>query len=562
MICHYFEPPTFLFYVPELVQSLPLLYYSHIPATILALIIGFFVFSNNPTSLKNRLLLLISLCFAGWTVINLIAWTNIKVSLILTIWPFFAIFSTLIAILSIYFLYAFIHNDNELPDKYKIALLLISAPVFIFAHTNLSVSGFQISDCDAFGFEGGIYNAYYLLVGILAMIINLVMIIRNYPKATLLMKKEIVYMGIGLELYLALFFLFTYIASYLTNLGIVENSDLEFYGLFGKTIFMVFVAIMIVRFKAFNVSLLASKALLIALIILTASQFTYIDNTTGIVLTALTLVITGVIGIALLRSVKNEIRQRSQLEILTKQLEKTNVRLKELDKLKSEFVSIASHQLRSPLTAIRGYASLVLEGSYGKIPEKAKEVIERIEESSKLMALGIEDYLNVSRIESGSMKYIMSDFNLRNETENLCDDLRIDAIKQGLVLIFRTNLKSKGIVNADIGKTVQVIQNLIHNAIKYTKKGSIKVLVRDDVVNKKIHIDIEDTGIGMSEKTIDKLFQKFERADNANSANISGTGLGLYVAVKMTEAMGGSISAHSEGDGKGSRFTITLPLAM
>jgi signal transduction histidine kinase len=348
----------------------------------------------------------------------------------------------------------------------------------------------------------------------------------------------------------------------LTNLGIVENSDLEFYGLFGKTIFMVFVAIMIVRFKAFNVGLLASKALLIALIILTASQFTYIDNTTGIVLTALTLVITGVIGIALLRSVKNEIRQRSQLEILTKQLEKTNVRLKELDKLKSEFVSIASHQLRSPLTAIRGYASLVLEGSYGKIPEKAKEVIERIEESSKLMALGIEDYLNVSRIESGNMKYIMSDFNLRNETENLCDDLRIDAIKQGLVLIFRTNLKSKGIVNADIGKTAQVIQNLIHNAIKYTKKGSIKVLVRDDVVNKKLHIDIEDTGIGMSEKTIDKLFQKFERADNANSANISGTGLGLYVAVKMTEAMGGSISAHSEGDGKGSRFTITLPLAM
>ena len=308
--------------------------------------------------------------------------------------------------------------------------------------------------------------------------------------------------------------------------------------------------------------MIASQAILIALLILTISQYTFAESITSIVLTSITLLFTAIIGFILLRSVRKEIKQRTELEHLTQKLAHANEKLKELDKLKSEFVSIASHQLRSPLTAIRGYASLLTDGTYGKLPAKATEALERISESSKNMAYSIEDYLNVSRIESGNMKYNYSDFNLKDEAEKVTDDLRSQAIKQGLGLIFRTNLKSRGVVHADIGKTVQIIQNLINNSIKYTPKGSIKVLVRDDVVKKRIFIDIEDTGIGMNEKTLASIFGKFERASNANSVNTGGTGLGLFVAKMMAEAMGGGITAHSEGDGKGSRFTIELPLAM
>ncbi len=160
------------------------------------------------------------------------------------------------------------------------------------------------------------------------------------------------------------------------------------------------------------------------------------------------------------------------------------------------------------------------------------------------------------------MKYNMADFNLKDETEKICDDLRPDALKKGLTVIFRSDLKSQGIINADIGKTVQILQNLIHNSIKYTPKGSIRVLVRDDVVNKKIFVDIVDTGIGMDKEALETVFEKFERAQNANTVNISGTGLGLYVALKMAEAMDGGITAHSEGADRGSRFTIEMPLAM
>ncbi len=255
-------------------------------------------------------------------------------------------------------------------------------------------------------------------------------------------------------------------------------------------------------------------------------------------------------------------QQYEQLEVLTKDLEKANARLKELDKAKSEFVSIASHQLRSPLTSIRGYASMLAEGSFGKMTQKAQEAAARIEESAKLMAMSVEDYLNVSRIESGNMKYNLSDFNLRDMTEKICEDLRPDALKHSLILLFRTDLSSRAIVNADVGKTNQIVHNLINNSIKYTPKGTIQVFMRDDLKKKRIYVDITDTGIGMSQETIGKLFNKFSRADNANSVNVSGTGLGLFVALKMAEQMGGNISAQSEGDTKGSTFTFELPLAM
>jgi signal transduction histidine kinase len=205
---------------------------------------------------------------------------------------------------------------------------------------------------------------------------------------------------------------------------------------------------------------------------------------------------------------------------------------------------------------------MLIEGSYGPVPEKAKESLQRIEESAKLMAMSVEDYLNVSRIESGNMKYVYTDFNINDAVSNICDDLRPEAMKQQLILLNRSDLKSRGVVHADIGKTTQIIHNLINNSIKYTQKGSISVFVRDDLEKKRVYIDITDTGIGMNEKTLHTIFQKFERANNANSVNISGTGLGLYVALKMAEAMGGDITAHSEGDSKGSRFTIEMPLVM
>jgi hypothetical protein len=115
-------------------------------------------------------------------------------------------------------------------------------------------------------------------------------------------------------------------------------------------------------------------------------------------------------------------------------------------------------------------------------------------------------------------------------------------------------------VHADIGKVRQVIMNLVDNAMKYTPKGGITVIAHDDVKKKKMYVTIKDTGVGMSKDTIDEVFEKFVRAQNANRVNVTGTGLGLFVAKKMMDEMGGRIWGESEGEGEGSSFHIELPL--
>jgi len=328
------------------------------------------------------------------------------------------------------------------------------------------------------------------------------------------------------------------------------------------TVFMTMMGVFIVRSKTFNVSVIAPQALVVALLILVGSQFTFVSSTAGIILTTITLVLTAIAGLITVGSAKKEIKQREEIEKLAGRLKKANKRLKVLDQMKSEFVSIASHQLRSPLTSIRGYASMLLDGSYGKISPKATGAVERISESSKFMASSIEDYLNVSRIEAGNMKYELADFNLKNEAEHVADDKRQEAIKKGLVLTFKSDVDGHGVVNADIGKTRQILHNLVNNAIKYTPRGSIVVFAHNDRKKKKMYVDIIDSGIGMKSDELEDIFGKFERAHNANQTNVTGTGLGLFVAQKMAQEMKGDVTAFSEGVGHGSTFRLEMPLQM
>ncbi len=263
-------------------------------------------------------------------------------------------------------------------------------------------------------------------------------------------------------------------------------------------------------------------------------------------------------SILLVRSVMQEIRTRREIEILAKNLEQANVRLKELDRLKSEFLSFATHQLRSPLTAIKGYASLVLEGSYGMVPVSIKEAAGRIFESAQGLTKIVEDFLNISRIEQGKMKYEFAETDLGALTKEVGEELKPNVEKSGLTLSFKTDGKASYKARVDIGKTRQIIGNLIDNAIKYGKSGDISVFVKSPIAGL-VRIEIKDMGVGIDKETMERLFQKFSRASDANASNTSGTGLGLYVAKEMATGQGGRLWAESEGRGKGSTFIVEFP---
>jgi len=332
--------------------------------------------------------------------------------------------------------------------------------------------------------------------------------------------------------------------------------------------FVGFTAYAILKLHLFNIKVIATELLVFALSIFIFIRAVVSESVTEQFINAGIFLSIIIVGVFLIRSVIKEVSQREKIETLAKDLEKTNadlesanVRLKELDKLKSEFVSLASHQMRGPITAIKGYASLLIEGMYGKLDDKVKEAVGVIFESSASMAVIVDDFLNLTKIEQGKMSYDFTLVDICSVADEVSKEIRPVVEKKGLKFIYTCHSDGMHNAVADKGKIRQVMMNLIDNAIKYTPKGSVTLEIKKETHegHLKISIIVSDTGVGLSADAMPKLFQKFARAKNANDANVLGTGLGLYVVRQMVEAHKGTVRVESEGENKGSRFIVEIP---
>jgi signal transduction histidine kinase len=250
------------------------------------------------------------------------------------------------------------------------------------------------------------------------------------------------------------------------------------------------------------------------------------------------------------------VKLNKKLADLTHELETANEKLKGLDKLKTEFLSLASHQLRTPLTAIKGYASMLFEGSFGKLDEKQSDAVKRIYTSAQGLVNVVEDLLNVSKIEQGGMKYEFSPVDLSALVTQLYGEMKVPAETKKLDLSLEMDQHDKFIVSADATKLKQVFLNLTDNSIKYTPKGFVKISLKREGGN--IIFAVSDNGMGISAETRAKLFEKFSRGEGGKT-NTGGSGLGLYLAQQIARAHKGDITIESEGLGKGSSFIVTLP---
>ena len=250
----------------------------------------------------------------------------------------------------------------------------------------------------------------------------------------------------------------------------------------------------------------------------------------------------------------------TSLKETTQKLEQANQRLKSLDKLKDDFVSVASHELRTPMTAIRSYVWMALHKSDIPLSQKLEKYLYRTLISTERLISLVNDMLNVSRIESGRIEISPKSFDIVSLVVDVMEEVKLKADEKKLQLI--TMQQRVPNVFADTDKVHEILLNLIGNAMKFSYPGGT-IVVSFFTDGENVEISIKDGGVGISKDDLSKLFHKFSRLDNSYTSvsTSGGTGLGLYISKSLVELMHGVIRVSSEGLNKGATFTFSLPIA-
>lgn len=248
---------------------------------------------------------------------------------------------------------------------------------------------------------------------------------------------------------------------------------------------------------------------------------------------------------------------KQRIEEATKELRATNSQLQRLDEAKDEFISMASHQLRTPLTSVKGYISMVLEGDAGKIPAQQRQLLSEAFASSERMVHLINDFLNVSRLQTGKFMLEQRPVDLIKIVGQEVESLQTTVKMHDLKLRFRPPAYFP-VLYLDEGKIRQVIMNFIDNAIYYSREDST-ITVHLSVTGGDAILEVHDTGIGVPKAEQAHLFGKFFRATNARKQRPDGTGVGLFLAKKVIVAHGGAMVFQSV-EGEGSTFGFRLPV--
>lgn len=252
------------------------------------------------------------------------------------------------------------------------------------------------------------------------------------------------------------------------------------------------------------------------------------------------------------KKLEMEVRER------TKELTMAYDDLKKLDVAKSQFLSIASHQLRTPLSAIKGYVSMMLENSYGTPPKEMETPLKNIYASNERLLTLINGLLDVSRIEAGKIQLNKQELDIREIIDSIVNELSNIALNKNLLLKYKKGRKSLPKMMIDGEKIRQVLLNLIDNSIKYTQKGKIEISAEQEGNN--ILVKIKDTGVGLTKEEEEKLFKSFSRVGEGPKLNTEGVGIGLYIAKMFVGLHNGECWVESEGKDKGSTFFVQLPI--
>lgn len=569
LFCYNLNKLIFCIYRSMCNSAPQLLYYVYVPGLVLMLVLGFLVFLNNKKSLSNRLFFLLSINICLWVLFTMLDWQSVDPNVV-EIFTKLSIIGIIAPAIFLYFSYVFPDNIN-LSTRKVLAIFLPIVPFILLAPTKFNIEYIDPSnsDCDSvFGL------LYYLLpvVAVFYSVWSCIVLIKKFKKGDSLVKKQMKLILFG--------FLFLMIWAISTNVvaPMFWLEEISFLGPIGALVFILFIAYAIVKYQFLSIKVILTQALVIGMIVLVGSELLFVENTINKVLISVTLVVVTGFGYFLVRSVKLEVERKEELQLMADKLATANDQLRKLDNAKTEFISIASHQLRTPITAIKGFASLLLEGSYGEINEAAHGALEKVYTSADRLVNLIEDLLNVSRIESGRMTFAFESSSVEGMLKELYDNFILVAKNKQFYLDLKLPETPLPEVVMDYTKIRELASNFIDNALKYTEKGgvTIKAELKEEgvIVDEKgfvvpgqkseygqvVRVTVSDTGIGIPQEEIPYLFKKFSRGKDVSRLHVGGTGLGLYVGKAIAEAHHGQVWVESDGAGLGSRFIIEIPV--
>ena len=519
-----------------------LIYYSHFLAMILALVVGFFVFSQNKKGLVNKLLFFIMLFFATWTFLDLVLWANERPDFIMFFWSLILLVEPLVYALCVYFIYVFIEK-KDISFKKKIGIFSLLLPIIVLLPTQLALVSFDLSNCFREPIEGPIATYYIYITETIYLFWILLYAFKAYYKATEIMRKQIILVTFGIILFLLSFVSGNIIGS------ITEDWTLAQIGLFCMPLFALFLGYMIVKFKTFNAKLIGTQALVAALgfSVLGIIFIRSIDNVRAVAIATLLLII--IMGDLLIRSVKREIKQKEELA-------KLNVELEKLIKQRESLMHLINHKVKGSFTHSKYVFAGILDGTFGDINEEVRRRSEQGLEANDNGIKTIDLILNAANLQQGLIKYEMKKVDFKDVVSKSFSEKKIPAEKKGLKIEKEVG-ESDYTVPGDAFWLQEAVNNLIDNSVKYTKEGGIFISLKRNAG--KILLSVRDTGMGITPEDKKNLFTEGGRGKDSIRVNVDSTGYGLYSVKLIIEAHKGKVWVESEGEGKGSTFYIELP---
>jgi signal transduction histidine kinase len=502
--------------------------------TILAnLTLGWAAFRNQRHSLSAKLFVLIILGIVSWAFAKIIFYYGEQDIINRITIPLLYISGAFIATSFLIFAYAFPSEKRNFSKKLFVVALPAPIVVGIALLAGDSIVGDMIEVNHVRGVMiGDFYFAYVFFIAAY-FILGHLKLIQRFKKSTGILRVQIIYFFLGSSI--------SSLSGIFTNVILPWTGNFSLYWL-GPPLtitLVVLVTYSIVKHHLLNARVIATE-LFTALVLLVVLFDALVSQTIGELITRLGVFIgTSIFGAFLIRGTLREIKE-----------------LERLSHAKSEFVSIASHQLRTPLTAIKGFISMIQEGSGSE--EDRKSWLSKVFISNERLIRLVSDLLDISRIERGTVQYDFKEADINALIGDVVSTLRPQADLKNINIKYE-KLETPLLLSVDEEKVRQVILNLIDNAIKYTEKGGVIVRLLHLKDLHKVRIVVQDTGIGLHAEDISKLFNLFSRGEGGEKTDSEGVGIGLYVARKIVEAHHGKIWAESEGLHKGSRFYVELP---